>query len=67
MPTALPIYYCPTPPAHIDIEFIYFGLRIDNRAVVQFDYSGGFYEAFLREVDSRWVVTRVKLLKWHGI
>lgn len=66
-PTAPPIYYCPTPSAHIDIEFIYFGLRIGNRAVVQFDYSGGFYEAFLREVDSRWVVTSVKLLKWHGI
>jgi len=66
-PTAPPTNYCPTPPAQIQILFTMVALEKNDRAVVQYDYGGGVFEAILRMVDSRWMITSIKLIKWHGI
>lgn len=67
MPTAAPIVYCPDPstPVHIDFQKVVSGKG--DRAAVQYDYGGGVFEAILRPVNGKWMITSVRLVRWHGV
>jgi len=66
IPTHPPAMRCSGPPFRIEVPIKSIGLENAEKAIVEYAYMNGDYEAILRKIDNQWKVAGIKLIHWYG-
>ena len=64
-PTQPPVMRCSGPPFKIALSFKSIALETPDKAIVEYTYVIGDYEAIHRKINGRWMVAGVKLTHWY--
>lgn len=66
IPTQPPAMRCSGPPFQIELPIKSIALETADKAIVEYSYVNGEFEAILRKIDTEWKVAGIKLTHWYG-